>query len=41
MIKNFKNKYSKPTKIILVDGDYNKSDNNMKEKVSTIRKKFT
>ena len=32
MIKNFENKYGKPNKTILVVGDYDKFDNNMKKK---------
>jgi hypothetical protein len=32
MITNFENKYSKPNKTILVVGDYNKGDNNIKGK---------
>ena len=39
-IKNFKNKYGKPNKTILVVGDYDKCDNNMKAKEPTICKKF-
>jgi hypothetical protein len=40
MIKNFENKYGKPNKTILVVGDYDKGDNNMKGKEPTICKKF-
>ena len=40
MIKNFENKYGKPNKTILVVGDYDKSNNNMKGKEPTICKKF-
>ena len=40
MIKNFENKYGKPNKTILVVGDYDKDDNNMKGKEPTICKKF-
>lgn len=40
MIKNFENKYDKPNKTILVVGDYDKGDNNMKGKEPTICKKF-
>ena len=40
MIKNFENKYGKANKTILVIGDYDKGDNNMKGKEPTICKKF-
>ena len=40
MIKNFENKYGKPNKTILVVGDYDKGDNNMKGKEPTICKKY-
>ncbi len=40
MIKNFVNKYGKPNKTILVVGDYDKGDNNMKGNEPTICKKF-
>ena len=40
MIKNFENKYGKPNKTILVVGDYDKGDNNMKRKEPTICKRF-
>ena len=32
MIKNFDNKYGKPNKTILIIGDYDKGNNNMKGK---------
>jgi hypothetical protein len=40
MIKNFEKKYGKPNKTILVVGDYDKGDHNMKGKEPTICKKF-
>ena len=38
MIKNFENKYGNPNKTIMVVGDYDKGDNNMKGKEPTICK---
>jgi hypothetical protein len=40
MIKNFASKYGNPNKTILVLGDYDKCDNNMKGKEPTICKKI-